>query len=255
MRVSLADLIVLAGCAGVERAAKNAGQDVTVPFTPGRTDATQEQTDADSFAVLEPKADGFRNYRRSDDKMPAELRMLDRANLLTLTAREMTVLVGGMRVLDANFGRAAEGVFTDRKGTLTNDFFVNLLDMNTEWKPSVNSENVYEGRDRRTGEVTRTATAVDLVFGSSSATSGDRRGLRVRRFRATVRARLRGCMGQGDEPRSIRSRLIRSDLRSRGGVGGDRLIAVVALRVRGDLAVDHRSPDVVATGVVVLVRC
>ncbi|HEY4608911.1 MAG TPA: peroxidase family protein, partial [Ilumatobacteraceae bacterium] len=167
-KISLADLIVLAGSAAVERAAKNAGHDITVPFAPGRTDATEEQTDAASFAVLEPKADGFRNYRRPDDKLPAELRLLDQANLLTLTAREMTVLVGGMRVLNANVGRAAEGVFTDRTESLTNDFFVNLLDMNTEWKPSTSSEHVYEGRDRRTGDVTRTATAVDLVFGSSS---------------------------------------------------------------------------------------
>ena len=208
MKVSLADLIVLAGCAGVERAAKNAGQDVTVPFTPGRTDATQEQTDADSFAVLEPKADGFRNYRRSDDKLPAELRMLDRANLLTLTAREMTVLVGGMRVLDANFGHAAEGVFTDRKETLTNDFFVNLLDMNTEWKPSVNSENVYEGRDRRTGEVT--AQRQQSISCSVRARSFERSPRCMRSpVPSTIRARLRGRMGQGDESRSIRSRLIR----------------------------------------------
>ena len=167
-KVSLADLIVLGGCAAVEQAAKNAGTDITVPFAPGRTDATQEQTDTDSFRVLEPKADGFRNYYRAGDKLPAEIRLVDRANLLKLTAPEMTVLVGGLRALNANHGRTAHGVFTDRAETLTNDFFVNLLDAGTEWKPSVSSENVYEGRDRGTGDVKRTATAVDLVFGSNS---------------------------------------------------------------------------------------
>jgi len=167
-RVSLADVIVLAGCAGVEQAAKNAGHDITVPFAPGRTDASQEQTDANSFAVLEPEADAFRNYYRNDDKLPPEIRLVDRANLLTLTPTEMTVLVGGMRALNANFRRTAHGVFTDRPETLTNDFFVNLLDQNTEWKPSVDSPNVYEGRDRATGELRGTSTAVDLVFGSNS---------------------------------------------------------------------------------------
>ncbi|MDQ1425384.1 MAG: catalase-peroxidase [Acidimicrobiaceae bacterium] len=167
-KVSLADLIVLGGCAAVEQAAKNAGQNVTVPFAPGRTDASQEQTDVDSFAVLEPTADGFRNYLRAGEKLPAEIRLLDRANLLTLSSPEMTVLIGGLRALNANFGRSAHGVFTDRPETLTNDFFVNLLDMSTEWKPSVSSENVFEGRDRATGVVKRTATAADLVFGSNS---------------------------------------------------------------------------------------
>jgi catalase-peroxidase len=167
-KVSLADLIVLAGCAAVEKAAKDAGHDVTVPFSPGRTDASQEQTDVDTFAVLEPTADGFRNYLRAGDKLPPEERLLDRANLLTLTAPEMTVLVGGLRALDANYGKAKHGVFTDRPGILTNDFFVNLLDMGTEWKPSTSAENVYEGRDRTTGDVKGTATAVDLVFGSNS---------------------------------------------------------------------------------------
>ena len=167
-RVSLADLIVLGGCAAVEQAARSAGYDVTVPFAPGRTDASQEQTDVESFAVLEPTADGFRNYLQTGEKLPPERLLLDRANLLTLTAPEMTVLVGGMRALNANFGRARHGVFTDRPETLTNDFFVNLLDMRTEWKPSVSAENVYEGRDRSTGEVRWTATAVDLVFGSNS---------------------------------------------------------------------------------------
>ncbi|HSH58481.1 MAG TPA: catalase/peroxidase HPI, partial [Acidimicrobiales bacterium] len=167
-KVSLADLIVLGGCAAVEQAANNAGHGITVPFAPGRTDASQEQTDVESFAVLEPTADGFRNYLRAGEKLPPEQLLLDRAFLLTLTAPEMTVLVGGMRVLDANVGQSAHGVFTDRPGTLTNDFFVNLLDMSAEWKASVSSENVYEGRDRATGEVKWTGTAVDLVFGSNS---------------------------------------------------------------------------------------
>ncbi|MDQ3570491.1 MAG: catalase/peroxidase HPI, partial [Actinomycetota bacterium] len=167
-KVSLADLIVLGGCAAVEQAAKNAGHDVTVPFAPGRTDASQEQTDVESFAVLEPTADGFRNYLRAGEKLPAETLLLDRANLLTLTAPEMTVLVGGMRALNANFGQSQHGVFTDRPETLTNDFFANVLSMSTEWKASVSSENVYEGHDRVTGELKWTATAVDLVFGSNS---------------------------------------------------------------------------------------
>ncbi|MDQ1416740.1 MAG: catalase-peroxidase [Acidimicrobiaceae bacterium] len=167
-KVSLADLIVLGGCAAVEQAAKNAGHDLTVPFVPGRTDASQEQTDVESFAVLEPTADGFRSYLRAGEKLPAETLLLDRANLLTLTAPEMTVLIGGMRALNANFVQLQHGVFTDRAETLTNDFFVNLLDMSTEWKPSLSSENVFEGRDRATGEVKWTATAADLVFGSNS---------------------------------------------------------------------------------------
>jgi catalase-peroxidase len=167
-KVSLADLIVLGGCAAVEQAAKEAGHDITVPFAPGRTDASQEQTDVDSFAVLERAADGFRNYVRAGEKLPPETQLLERANLLTLTAPEMTVLIGGMRALGANAGGTKHGVLTDRPGTLSNDFFVNLLDMGTEWATSVSSENVYEGRDRSTGGVKWTATAVDLVFGSSS---------------------------------------------------------------------------------------
>ena len=167
-KVSMADLIVLGGCAAVEQAAKNAGHEVTVPFVPGRTDASQEQTDVESFAVLEPVADGFRNYLRAGEKLPPEQRLLDRANLLTLTTPEMTVLIGGMRALDANFGQTQHGVFTDRPETLTNDFFVNLIDMSTEWKASASAENEFEGRDRATGEVKWTATAVDLVFGSNS---------------------------------------------------------------------------------------
>jgi catalase-peroxidase len=167
-KVSLADLIVLGGCAAVEQAAKNAGHNVTVPFVPGRTDATQEQTDVESFAVLEPRADGFRNYLRAGEKLSPETLLEERAYMLTLTAPEMTVLIGGMRALNANFGRTRHGVFTDRPETLTNDFFANLLDMGTEWKTSESEENVYEGRDRATGEVKWTATAVDLVFGSNS---------------------------------------------------------------------------------------
>jgi catalase-peroxidase len=167
-KVSLADLIVLGGCAAVEQAAKNAGHDITVPFTPGRTDASQEQTDVESFAVLEPTADGFRNYLRAGQELSPEALLVDRAFMLTLTAPEMAVLVGGMRALNANFGRAPYGVFTERPETLTNDFFLNLLDMGTDWNRSASAENVYEGRDRVTGDVKWTATAVDLVFGSNS---------------------------------------------------------------------------------------
>jgi catalase-peroxidase len=167
-KVSLADLIVLGGCAAVEQAARNAGHDITVPFAPGRTDASQEQTDVAPFAVLEPIADGFRNYLRSGDKLPPETRLVDRAFMLNLTAPEMTVLIGGMRSLNANYRRSPHGVLTDRPETLTNDFFVNLLDMGTEWRTSASAENVYEGRDRATGEVRWTATAADLVFGSNS---------------------------------------------------------------------------------------
>ncbi|MBU9294108.1 catalase/peroxidase HPI [Burkholderia multivorans] len=167
-RVSLADLIVLAGAAGVEQAAKNAGVAVTVPFAPGRTDASQEQTDVHAMAVLEPVADGFRNYLKRKFKTPAEALLVDKAQLLTLTAPEMTVLVGGMRVLGTNVGDPKHGVLTERPGTLTNDFFVNLLDMRTEWKPASADNDVYEGRDRATGELKWTGTRVDLVFGSHS---------------------------------------------------------------------------------------
>jgi len=167
-QVSLADLIVLGGCAAVEKAAKDAGHDVKVPFTPGRTDATQEQTDTESFAVLEPKADGFRNYLVSGSRLAAEEWLVDRAQLLTLTAPEMTVLVGGMRVLNANAGQSKHGVFTRRPETLTNDFFVNLLDMGTEWKATSEAEAEFEGHDRATGELKWTGTRVDLVFGSNS---------------------------------------------------------------------------------------
>jgi catalase-peroxidase len=165
---SLADLIVLGGCAAIEKAAKAAGRDVEVPFTPGRMDASQEQTEIDSFAPLEPSADGFRNYLRGEQGLTAEELLVDRAQLLTLTAPEMTVLVGGLRVLGANFGNSPNGVFTKEPETLTNDFFVNLLDMSTQWQPSANSEDVYEGRDRKTNELKWTGTRVDLIFGSHS---------------------------------------------------------------------------------------
>jgi catalase-peroxidase len=167
-KVSLADLIVLGGCAAVEAAAKKAGHDVTVPFTPGRMDASQEQTDAHSFAPLEPVADGFRNYLRGGQSMPAEELLVDRAQLLTLTAPELTVLMGGVRALNLNFGQSKNGVFTKQPETLTNDFFLNLLDMNTSWQPSPAFEGTYEGRDRATGELKWTGTRVDLLFGSNS---------------------------------------------------------------------------------------
>jgi catalase-peroxidase len=167
-KVSLADLIVLAGCAGVEQAARKAEHVVTVPFTPGRMDASQEQTDVTSIAVLEPVADGFRNYLRSKYSVPAEELLVDKAQLLTLTAPEMTVLIGGMRVLNTNFGGTRHGVFTKKPEALTNDFFVNLLDMGTEWKAISDAKDVFEGRDRATSELKWTATRVDLIFGSNS---------------------------------------------------------------------------------------
>jgi catalase-peroxidase len=167
-KISLADLIVLGGDAAVEAAAKKAGHDVKIPFKPGRTDASQEQTDVHSFAPLEPVADGFRNYLRSGQPLPAEELLLDRAQLLTLTAPEMTALIGGLRALNVNAGQSKHGVFTKRPETLTNDFFVNLLDMNTKWQKSATSERVLEGRDRATGELKWTGTVVDLVFGSNS---------------------------------------------------------------------------------------
>jgi catalase-peroxidase len=167
-KISLADLIVLGGCAAVEAAAKKAEQDIKVPFSPGRTDASQAQTDVHSFAPMEPRADGFRNYIKKGQPMPAEELLIDRAQLLTLTAPEMTVLIGGLRVLNANCGQSKHGVFTKRPETLTNDFFVNLLDMNTTWQATSNGDGIFEGRDRKTGQVKWTATRVDLVFGSHS---------------------------------------------------------------------------------------
>jgi catalase-peroxidase len=167
-KVSLADLIVLGGCAGVEQAAKNAGQNVIVPFSPGRTDASREQTDVASFAVLEPKADGFRNYQKTKYSVSAEELLVDRAQLLTVTAPEMTVLIGGMRVLNTNFGHSQHGVFTKRPEALTNDFFVHLLDMSTTWKPTSKDADIFEGYDRKTGKLKWTGTRVDLIFGSNS---------------------------------------------------------------------------------------
>jgi catalase-peroxidase len=164
----MADLIVLGGSAGIEQAARNAGYSVTVPFTPGRMDALEEQTDVASFAVLEPVADGFRNYLKGKFSVSAEELLVDRAQLLTLTAPEMTVLLGGMRVLNTNFGQTSHGVFTARPEALTNDFFVNLLDMATEWKAVSKAEDLFEGRDRKTGEAKWTATRIDLIFGSNS---------------------------------------------------------------------------------------
>jgi catalase-peroxidase len=167
-RISLADLIVLGGCAAVEKAARDGGQEVTVPFTPGRMDASQEQTDAESFEPLEPRADGFRNYLAADYTVPTEKLLVDRAQLLTLTAPEMTVLVGGLRVLGANHGDTKHGVLTDRPGVLSNDFFVNILDMTHTWEKVDESEEVFQARDRKSGEVTHTGTRCDLIFGSNS---------------------------------------------------------------------------------------
>jgi catalase-peroxidase len=167
-KISLADLIVLAGGAGVEKAAKNAGVSVSVPFRPGRMDASQEQTDVQSFAVLEPAADGFRSYSNGNAEATAEVELLDKAQLLTLTAPEMTVLIGGMRVLNTNFGQTRFGVFTERPEALTNDFFINLLDMATAWKATSDANNTFEGRDRKTGKVRWTATRADLIFGSNA---------------------------------------------------------------------------------------
>jgi catalase-peroxidase len=166
--VSLADLIVLAGCAGVEKAAKNAGHNVTVPFTPGRTDASQEQTDVESFAVLEPEADGFRNYSRTKFTVSSEEMFIDKAQLLTLTPPEMTVLLGGLRVLNTNWDGSKHGVFTNKSESLTNDFFVNLLSIGTKWEPTSEDGDVFEGKDRKSGEVKWTGTRVDLIFGSNS---------------------------------------------------------------------------------------
>ncbi|HKO17454.1 MAG TPA: peroxidase family protein, partial [Acidobacteriaceae bacterium] len=167
-KISLADLIVLAGCAGVEQAAKNAGLNVKVPFTPGRMDASQEQTDVESFGVLEPAADGFRSYTNGNGHAPAEVELLDKAQLLNLTAPELTVLIGGMRVLGANYGQTKYGVFTSRPEVLTNDFFINLLDMRTAWKATSDAKDAFEGRDRKTGQVKWTATRADLIFGSNA---------------------------------------------------------------------------------------
>jgi catalase-peroxidase len=167
-QVSMADLIVLAGCAGIEKAAKDAGQDISVPFTPGRGDASKEHTDVESFAVLEPEADGFRNYSKTQYTISAEEMLVDKAQLLTLTAPEMTVLVGGLRVLNVNFDNSKHGVFTHNPETLTNDFFLNLLDMGTTWKAASEAKTIFEGSDRNTGDLKWTGTRVDLIFGSNS---------------------------------------------------------------------------------------
>ena len=203
-KVSLADLIVLGGCAGVEQAAKKAGHDVKVPFTPGRMDASQEQTDVASFAVLEPVADGFRNYQKARYAVSAEELLVDRAQLLTLTAPEMTVLVGGLRVLKANVGGSQHGVFTKRPEALTNDFFVNLLDMGTTWKPASEDADVFEGRDRKTGALKWTGTRVDLIFGSNSQLRALAEVYGSADAAEEVRRRLRGGLEQGDEPGSLR---------------------------------------------------
>ncbi len=210
-KVSLADLIVLAGSAAIEKAAKDAGHDITVPFAAGRTDAAQEQTDVESFALLEPRADGFRNFLRAGEKAPAEHLLVDRAYMLNLTAPEMTVLIGGLRVLGN--GQTKHGVFTDRPGTLTNDFFVNLLDMGTQWKVSESTENVYEGSDRVTGQPKWTATGARsrLRFELDPALAG--RGLRHGRREGEVRRRLRRGVGQGDEQRQVRPGLINEQWR------------------------------------------
>ena len=202
-KVSLADLIVLGGCAAIEKAGKSAGHVVQVPFTPGRMDASQEQTDGHSFAPLEPTADGFRNYLRGKQRLSAEELLVDRAQLLTLTAPEMTVLVGGLRVLGVNAGKSAHGVFTKRPETLTNDFFVNLLDMGMQWHASAGAEGVYEGRDRKTNEVKWTGTRVDLIFGSHAQLRALAEVYAYAGRQGEVRERLRGGVGEGDGPRSL----------------------------------------------------
>ncbi len=216
-KVSLADLIVLGGDAAIEKAAKAAGFDVKVRFTPGRMDASQEQTDVESFEPLEPKADGFRNYLRGKQRLSAEEMLVDKAQLLRLTAPEMTVLVGGLRVLGANYGKSKHGVFTNKPETLTNDFFVNLLDMSTQWQPSAESNGsgtVYEGRDRKTNQVKWTGTRVDLIFGSHSQLRALAEVYAKLRREGEVRERFRGGVEQGDGPRSLRPRLISAEKRA-----------------------------------------
>ena len=203
-KVSFADLVVLGGSVAVEQAAKAAGVDIEVPFTPGRMDATQEETEIESFAWLEPRADGFRNYLRNPI-MSAEEHLVDRAQLLSLSAPEMTVLVGGLRAL--NVGSPEHGVLTAQPGTLTNDFFVNLLDMGTKWTGVEGSEGVFEGRDRKSGALKWTATRVDLIFGSHSQLRALAEVYARQRCKGEVRPRLRGRLDQGDEPRSVRPAL------------------------------------------------
>ena len=216
-RVSLADVIVLGGCAAVEQAARRAGHDVEVPFAPGRTDAVQDQTDVESFAVLEPTADGFRNHVGEGHLRSAEELLVDRAQMLTLSAPEMTALVGGMRALNANSDRSGlVGVLTTRPGMLTNDFFVNLLDMDTEWEAASGAEETFEGRDRATGELRWTASRADLVFGSNSQLRAIAEVYASDDDAGEVRPRLRGRLGQGDEPGPVRPRLIRGERRGAG---------------------------------------
>ena len=208
--VSIADLVVLGGCAAVEKAARDGGFDIRVPFTPGRGDASQEQTDVESFGYLEPTADGFRNYLGKGSRLPAEFLLVDRANLLGLSAPELTVLVGGLRVLGANAGGSTAGVLTNRPGVLSNDFFVNLLDMGTVWSAVGEDKahaDTFEGRDRASGDVRWTGTRADLVFGSNSELRARGRGLRQRRRAGEVRARLRGGVGQGHDGRPVRPAL------------------------------------------------
>ena len=238
-KVSLADLIVLAGCAGVEQAAKNGGHKVTVPFTPGRMDASQAQTDVESFAVLEPAADGFRNYVKGKFAVPAEELLVDRAQLLTLTAPEMTVLVGGLRVLNTNVGQSPHGVFTKRPEALTNDFFVNLLDMGTEWKAASDAKDVFEGRDRKTGDgqVDRHPCRSDLRL--ELPAPGPGRGLWQCRRAGEVRPGLHRGLEQGDESGSLRPGVIP------GGAGGlnDHPRRVIVGRAADDQLVDARRGD------------
>ena len=218
-KVSLADLIILGGDAAIEKAAKDAGTDVNIPFKPGRMDASQEQTDIESFEPLEPKADGFRNYFRGKQRLSVEELLVDKAQLLSLTAPELTVLVGGLRVLGANTGNSKHGVFTQKPGTLTNDFFVNLLDMSTQWQPSNHSNGsgeIYEGRDRKTNQVKWTGTRVDLIFGSHSQLRALAEVYAMLGLEGKVRERLRGGVEQGDEPRSLRGGISRLRKENRG---------------------------------------
>ena len=211
-KVSLADLIILGGGAAIEKAAKDAGVDVKVPFTPGRMDASQEETDVESVRTARADRGRVPQLLRGKQRLKPEQLLVDRAQLLTLTAPELTVLVGGLRVLGANSGGSKHGVFTKRPGALTNDFFVNLLDMSTEWKPVEGAEGVYEGRDRKTGEVKWTATRADLIFGSHSQLRAAGRGLWVVRRQREVREGLRQGVGQGDEPRPLRPRVRKAPL-------------------------------------------
>ena len=240
-QVSLADLIVLGGCAAIEQAAKKAGHDVEVPFAPGRTDATQEQTDVDSFAVLEPVADGFRNYQKAKYSVSAGELLVDKAQLLTLTAPEMTVLVGGMRVLNANVGQSQHGVFTKRPETLTNDFFVNLLDMSTEWKATSEDGDEFEGRDRATGDLKWTGHPRRPPLRFELAAPGDCRGLRAGRCAGGVRAGLRGGLEQGHERGPLRPCLILAERSSFEGFQSAATTGCLVIRTRSRLRTFNAS--------------